>query len=77
MESQIEIPGSLTARIVRGRIVGYTFTPFAAHAGYFGEPIINVEGDQINDTKFFDLVADTMAISQDNKSAFIAVEWES
>jgi hypothetical protein len=76
MNSQIEIPGMMVARIEDGRITGYTFAPLAAHAGYFGDPIIHLDGDEIADTDFFDLVSNTMSYSQDHKSAFIAVEWE-
>ena len=70
MTRQVQIPGEMIATIENGRITGYTFSPAAANAGYFGPEIINIEGDKINSEEFFDLVSDSLV-----KSAFFIAEW--
>jgi hypothetical protein len=70
MTTKVQIPGEMIATIENGRITGYTFSPSAAYAGYFGPEIINVEGDKINSEEFFDLVSDSLV-----KSSFFIAEW--
>lgn len=76
MATQVQIPGQMIATIENGRITGYTFTPAAADAGYFGPDIFHLEGDKISSEDFFELVSQTLATSQDKKSAFFVAEWE-
>lgn len=77
MNSLVKIPGTLTARVVNGRIAGYSFLISANDAGYFGEPFICIDGDEITHDDFSDMVDDAVTISNDNQSAFILVELES
>lgn len=77
MTTIVEIPGQLVARVENGRIKGYSFLALANDAGYFGDNIRVIEGDEIGDIEFFDLVGDTLAISEDRKSAFFTVEFAS
>ena len=74
MSSLIEIPGYMQARVENGRITGYVFTIAANDAGYFGEEIINLEGDELTPEEFFDMVSDTIMTSYDKRSGFITVE---
>lgn len=76
----IQIPGTLTAKIERGRITGYVFNIAANDAGYFGPNFIIISEDiahsaETSEEDFIsDAIADSLAISQDRKSAFITVE---
>ena len=74
MNSRIFIPGRLTAKIENGRITGYVFDIAANDAGYFGDAFQIIEGDEMTDNDFSDVVADSLMITQDRKSAFISVE---
>lgn len=74
MKSLVRIPGELTARVENGRIVGYVFDISANYAGYFGPAFIVEEGDEITDDQMSDLIADTLTISRDRQTAFLAVE---
>jgi hypothetical protein len=74
-ESIVQIPGIVTARVERGRVTGYTFTPRAADAGYFGEAIYTIDGPKIDQDEFFGMVNRTLMISNDNKSATFSCEW--
>ena len=75
MTTTIEITGSLQARVENDRIVGYTFTPYAADAGYFGPDIIHVEGPEIDKEAFFDMVNKTLMFSYDRQTATFTCEW--
>lgn len=75
-ESIVQIPGSIMARVEHGRIIGYTFTPHAADAGYFGEAIYTIEGPEIDQEKFFEMVGPTLMVSNDGKSASFSCGWE-
>lgn len=70
MTTRVQVPGEMIATIENGRITGYTFSPSAAYAGYFGPEIINIEGDKINSEEFFDLVSESLV-----KSSFFIAEW--
>lgn len=74
MSSLIEIPGYMQAKVENGRITGYVFIIAANDAGYFGEEIINLEGDDLAPSEFFDMVSDTIMTSYDKRSGFITVE---
>jgi|APGre2960657404_1045060.scaffolds.fasta_scaffold172588_1 hypothetical protein len=75
MTTYMEIPGSLTAKIVNDKIVGYTFIPHGADAGYFGPAAVHVEGPEIDETLFFDMITDSLQFVGDN--AIFICEWES
>jgi len=77
VETRVMVPGTMFAHIEDGKIVNYTFTPSAADAGYFGEEIVVLEGDDINSEEFFDLVSESLSITKDKKSAMFACEWAS
>jgi hypothetical protein len=70
MTTQVQVPGELIATIENGRITGFTFSPSAAYAGYFGPEIINLEGDKISSEEFFDLVSQTLV-----KHSYFIAEW--
>ncbi len=74
-ETIIEIPGIFLARVVNGRIIGYTFTPRAADAGYFGEATYHVDGPEIDQETFFQMISPTLMNSSDNQSATFSCEW--
>jgi hypothetical protein len=74
MNSTIFIPGRLTAKIENGRITGYVFDIAADDAGYFGDAFQIIEGDDMTDTDFSDVIADSLMITQDRTTAFISVE---
>ena len=75
MTTRVQIPGDLIATVENGRITGYTFSPAAAYAGYFLPGTNVVEGDEITSDEFFDLVPDTLTVTQDKKSSFFSAEW--
>lgn len=74
-ETMIEIPGAITARVKDGRIVGFTFVPHAANAGYFGDEIVVLRGEPMTPEDFFDMVASTLMVSEDNMTATFTCEW--
>ena len=74
MSSRVEIPGYMTATVENGRITGFVFNIAANDAGYFGEEIVNLEGDDLDPSEFFEMMTNVIAISSDKKSAFITVE---
>jgi len=74
MNSTIHIPGQLTAKIRNGRVIGYVFDIAANDAGYFGDAFNLIEGDEMTEDEFSDLVADSLMSTQDCKSAFFSVE---
>lgn len=74
MDSLIQIPGHMEARVENGRITGYVFNIAANDAGYFGEEIFNIEGDELTSEEFFAMVSDTIMTSYDKRSGFITVE---
>lgn len=74
MNSTVQIPGTLTAKIENGRIVGYVFDIAANDAGYFGPAFVHYEGDEVTDDQMSDAIADSLMFTQDRKSAFISVE---
>lgn len=74
MNSLVQIPGTLTATIANGRITGYVFDIAANDAGYFGPALIVIEGDELTEDQMSDVIADSLSISQDRKTAFLAVE---
>jgi hypothetical protein len=76
MTTKVYIPGSMIATIgEHGRITGYTFTPAAADAGYFGDKIVVAEGDDIESKDFFDLVYSSLTFTSNNSAVF-TTEWE-
>jgi len=77
IKSTVMVPGTLFAKVEYGRIVGFTFSPAAADAGYFGDEITVYDGDDIEADKFFDLVSNMLSITQDKQSAVFACEWQS
>jgi hypothetical protein len=74
MNSTINIPGRLSAKIENGRITGYVFMIAANDAGYFGPAFNLIEGDELTDDQMSDAISDTLMISGDKQSAFITVE---
>ena len=78
IETEVLIPGNFVAKILHGRIVGYTFIPHAANAGYFGDEIIVTQGDtSLTSNEFFDMVSSTLMFDQSMTSAHVSCEWES
>jgi len=75
MKSIVEIPGVMVATVVDERIVGYAFSPHASYAGYFGDDIIVVEGDQLESDEFFEMVRDSLSTTLDEKSTYFSAEW--
>ena len=73
--THVQIPGTMSARVAHGRIIGFDFSPAAAYAGYFLPGTNVVEGDEITSDEFFDLVPDTLTVTQDKKSSFFSAEW--
>jgi hypothetical protein len=79
-ETEVLIPGRVIARVRNGRIVGYVFIPNAADAGYFGDEIVVISGDESLEKKpndFFDMVSDSLTFDQSNSVASFVCEWES
>lgn len=75
-ETEVLIPGNFIARIYNGRIIGYVFTPHAAHAGNFEDEIVVISGDTTLDSDtFFNLVGDSLMFDQNKESAFFSCEW--
>lgn len=77
-ETEVVVPGRMTARVRNNRIIGYVFIPAAGNAGYFGEEIHVIAGDDsLRADDFFHMVSQTLMFSQDNTSATFTCEWES
>jgi hypothetical protein len=78
LDTEVVIPGRVIARVRNNRIVGYVFIPAAGDAGYFGEEIHVISGDDsLTADDFFDMVSDTLMFDQSNTSATFTCEWES
>lgn len=76
----LRVPGTMYARFADGKLTGFTFTPAAADAGYFGEAfeVWHWDGEcTITHEEFSNMVSDVLTISQDQKSAHFVCEWES
>ena len=71
----VEIPGTFSAKVEHGRITGYTFTPHASNAGYFGESILVMDGNDIEPDKFFEMIGPTLMVSNDKSSTTFTCEW--
>lgn len=78
LDTEVVIPGRMIARVWNNRIIGYVFIPAAGDAGYFGEEIHVIAGDDsLTPDDFFDMVSRTLMIDQSNTSATFTCEWES
>lgn len=77
-ETEVFVPGQMIARVRYNRIIGYVFIPSAGDAGYFGDGINVISGDEsLTANDFFDMVSDTLMFDQSNTSATFTCEWES
>ena len=73
--THVQIPGSMSARVAHGRIIGFDFSPAAAYAGYFGAEISISEGPEITAEDFWDMVSAKLSHDGDFKSSAISVNW--
>ena len=73
--TKAEIPGVMTARVIDGNIVGFDFTPWAAHAGYFGEEINVIEGPEILAEDFWSMVANKLTHDYQMQSSTMTCHW--
>jgi hypothetical protein len=74
-ETRVQVPGYMIARIQNGEITGFDFTPAAADAGYFGDEINVIEGQDIDSDAFFDLVSNKLVHSPDYQSSSFTANW--
>ena len=71
----VQSPGSMSARVAHGRIIGFDFSPAAAYAGYFGAEISISEGPEITAEAFWDMVANKLSVTPDMQSGVITASW--
>lgn len=73
--THVQIPGTMSARVAYGRIIGFDFSPSAAYAGYFGPEINITEGPEIIAEDFWDMVANKLAHDYYMQSSTITCQW--
>jgi hypothetical protein len=73
--THVQIPGTMSARVAHGRIIGFDFSPAAAYAGYFGAEISITEGPEIAAEAFWDMGANKLSVTPDMQSGVITASW--
>ena len=75
--TEVQIPGTMTARVRYGQIVGFDFSPSAGYAGYFGPEINIIDGPDISAEDFWDMVSKKLIVTPDMQTSAFVATWES
>lgn len=73
--THVQIPGTMSARVINGNIIGFDFSPAAAYAGYFGEDINVTEGPEITAEDFWSMVANKLTHDYQMQSSTMTCHW--
>lgn len=75
--TEVQIPGTMIARVQYGQVTGFDFSPSASYAGYFGPEINIIDGPDIPAEDFWDMVSKKLAITSDQQTSVFVATWES